>query len=111
LLGFYPIYTFFLINFFIYPHLFRVYFNPKLGSNLFPSTPPDSVEKLIVELKKNRATRFRYLLHYTGVIFFALKLEHTDVSFKYLGWVAVVYFQFVTGIVLLGFVINFILGK
>lgn len=102
---------FYLINLFIYPYLLRVYFNPKLGSNLFPSTPPDSAENLILALKKSRAIRFRYLLHYTGVIFFALKLEHTDVSFKHLRWVVVVYFQFVIGIVLLGFAINFILSK
>jgi Pentapeptide repeats (9 copies) len=102
---------FFLVNLFIYPQLFRVYFNPKLGLNLFPSTPPDTAENLIVALRKNSAIRFRYLLHYTGVIFFALKLEHADVSFKHLRWVAVVYFQFVTGIVLLGFAINFILSK
>ncbi len=98
------------LNFLIYPQLLRVYFNPKLGTNLFPVVPT-SVDALISSLKTSYSVRFRYILHFTGVLFFGLKLEHSDISFKHLRWVFILYFQFVTGIVLLGFALNFILSK
>jgi hypothetical protein len=99
-----------LLNFFIYPSLLRVYFNPKLGINLFTSSS-ESVESLIRTLQKDASLRLRYVLHYTGVIFFGLKLEHSDMSFKKLRWVIILYLQFVIGLLLLGFALNFVLSK
>jgi hypothetical protein len=100
-----------IINFFIYPQLINVYFNPKLGLKLIAKPLIQDEQAVIGILKKNRYTRLRYMLHYTGMIFFGIKLEHTDMSFKHLGWVALLYFEFVTGIVLLGFALNFVVSK
>jgi hypothetical protein len=100
-----------LLNFFIYPALIRVYFNPKLGLKLIAKPLIQDAEAVIEVLKKSPATRLRYMLHYTGMIFFGIKLEHTDMSFKSLRWVAILYFQFVTGIILLGFALNFVVSK
>jgi hypothetical protein len=100
-----------LLNFFIYPELIRVYFNPKLGLKLIAKPLTQDAEAVIEILKKSPATRLRYMLHYTGMIFFGIKLEHTDMSFKNLRWVAILYLQFVTGIILLGFALNFVVSK
>ena len=100
-----------IINFFIYPQLINVYFNPKLGLKLIAKPLVQDEQAVIEILKKNRYTRLRYMLHYTGMIFFGIKLEHTDMSFKHLGWVALLYFEFVIGIVLLGFALNFVVSK
>jgi uncharacterized protein YjbI with pentapeptide repeats len=100
-----------LLNFFIYAKLINVYFNPKLGLKLIPKPLVQDEGAVIGILKKNRFTRLRYMLHYTGMIFFGIKLEHTDMSFKHLGWVFLLYFEFVIGIVLLGFALNFVVSK
>lgn len=100
-----------LLNFFIYPQLFRVYFNPKLGFKIIPKYLIQNVEDVIETLKKSPFIRLRYMLHYTGMIFFGIKLEHTEMSFKNLRWVVILYFQFVTGIILLGFALNFVVSK
>jgi hypothetical protein len=100
-----------LLNFFIYPQLINVYFNPKLGLKLIPKPLSQDAEAVIGILKKSPRTRIRYMLHYTGMIFFGIKLEHTDMSFKNLRWVFLLYFQFITGIILLGFALNFVISK
>jgi hypothetical protein len=100
-----------ILNFFIYPQLISVYFNPKLGLKLIAKPLTQDAEAVIGVLKKSPATRLRYMLHYTGMIFFGIKLEHTDMSFKNLRWVAILYLQFVTGIILLGFALNFVVSK
>ncbi len=107
IMGTFLIFT--LLNYtFWYPKLLGVYYNPKLGTNLFTNLP-NSAEELITSLKKNKAIRWRYMLHFTGVIFFGLKLEHSDMSFKHLRWVMLLYFEFIIGIILLGFALNFVL--
>ena len=52
------------------------------------------------------------MFYYTaGMIFFGIKLEHTNMSFQNLRWVIILYFEFVTGIILLGFALNFVVSN
>ena len=86
----------------------KVYFNADLGKNLHNA---QTVEELITTFKSNKWAKFKYILQYTGTIYFGLKVNHEALNFDKLGWIFYYYLVYLIGIFHVAFSLNYVLSK
>lgn len=106
------LYIFFsMVNFFLLPRMLRyLYFDPSLEEKSIGGNAVD-VEGLLEYFRGNPYFRFKYTLHYTGLIYFGFKIKHEGLTFRRLWLVFYFYFIYLCGLLHIAFSINFIFSK
>ena len=88
----------------------RLYFDPTIGQN-YRDTKLENPTEMIDYFAKDRWEKLAYTLHYTGVIFFGIKVKHEALNFRSFGWVLYFYLVFIVGILHLAFSFNYIVSR
>lgn len=107
-------FIFSLLNILLMPNLLRkTYYDAEISKNFLPADT-NNAEKLIDHLlNESKGYRifinvFTYSLHYTGIIFFGLKVKHEALNTK-TPWVLYFYFVYIIGIIHLAGIAAYIL--
>lgn len=105
-----------LINWLVFPYLVKdVYPVPMIDKALFDNKPENRAQFTgSVFLKGKVHLNFRYLIYafyYTILIFFGLKLTTERVNFKMHGGIAIIFTEYLIGLICLGYLANFIISS